>query len=92
MHVEMSDYQIARLIGTARFLLRQNKQYWDSRTTENLHEENPGFHWQFLMVKDIVKDAMRYRRQHRKTVAHIFKVYADSVIKAREKVNAGHSD
>lgn len=87
----MGDFYIIRLIEVARTLLREYRQ-WLDRYGDLPYTETPPmpeFYKNYLGVKRTITAAMKWRRQHRKNVSEIWRVYAEWAIKEHERKNAG---
>jgi hypothetical protein len=83
--MDFSDYQLARMIETARFLLKLRTDWYANLPENAPYTPCPAYYWNYLQLKGVITDFMKKRRQHRKAVNHIWKVYANSVIEARKK-------
>lgn len=86
----LSDYDLANLIRICREMIKANHDwlevYGDCYIAES--PPNPCNYNHLWSIRYIVKDAMRYRREHKRAVNHVWKVYADSVLASLEKKGA----
>jgi hypothetical protein len=88
MRVELDDYYLANLIGVARFLNKQRVEWLDKYGHISIFEENkppdmPNYYREYLHLHNVIKDAMKYRREHKKAVTKIWAIYAEDCIKKR---------
>lgn len=88
MNYYVYDYQIRDLIGVARHLLKQRRdwleRFGDCSIFDKVYAECPAF-MPYLKLKYIIRDMMQARRKNRKTQTEIWSAYADYCIELRNK-------
>ena len=88
-HGVLSDYEIGELVEILFEMKKANNDWYKTYGDCDTHESppNPCNYRHYLKLRRIVREALKYRREHRKAVNHIWKVYADYVVKQSELKN-----